>query len=228
MNDLTQTTPPSPQKTKFQKSSTDSKTPTLTSSIQYLKGVGPKLAKVLSKKGLQTIEDALYNLPRTYEDRRSITPIRNLKPNQPATLLGKVTHSRQMGHRRPKRFEVTLSDGTGEIKLMWFRAYPSLSAEFSKNSQFVVYGEVKYYGGILQIVHPDYEKITQTQDGKPVTTFHFGRIVPVYSETEGLYQKNHKACHGRSFKDVTSPIRRLPTRKDARQIGSSQPSKKLY
>ena len=42
----------------------------LSTPIQYVKGVGPKLSKILERKGIQTVEDALYFLPRAYEDRR--------------------------------------------------------------------------------------------------------------------------------------------------------------
>src|ERR1044072_3697818 len=59
--------------------------PELSSSIQYIKGVGPQLAKVLTRKGIRTIEDALYFLPRTYEDRSRLTPIRDLVPGTSAT-----------------------------------------------------------------------------------------------------------------------------------------------
>ncbi|MGZ3525647.1 MAG: hypothetical protein ACXU9L_12715, partial [Thermodesulfobacteriota bacterium] len=40
--------------------------------IQYVKGIGPKLAKVFEKKGILTVEDALYFLPRCYEDRTNL------------------------------------------------------------------------------------------------------------------------------------------------------------
>jgi len=44
----------------------------LASPIQFVKGVGPKLASLFEKKGIRTIEDALYFLPRCYEDRRKL------------------------------------------------------------------------------------------------------------------------------------------------------------
>src|SRR5512139_1180729 len=36
--------------------------------VQYVKGVGPRLAQLLEKKGIRTVEDGLYVLPRGYED----------------------------------------------------------------------------------------------------------------------------------------------------------------
>jgi len=58
--------------------------------IQYVKGVGPKLAKLLDKKGILTVEDALYFLPRCYEDRRNVRPISELKTGRKETGFGEI------------------------------------------------------------------------------------------------------------------------------------------
>ena len=42
----------------------------LDQSIQYIKGIGPKRAQILSRLGITTVRDALSYLPREYEDRR--------------------------------------------------------------------------------------------------------------------------------------------------------------
>ena len=42
----------------------------LATEIQYLKGVGPNLARGLHKVGIFSVGDILYYLPRRYEDRR--------------------------------------------------------------------------------------------------------------------------------------------------------------
>ncbi|MBI5656726.1 MAG: AbrB/MazE/SpoVT family DNA-binding domain-containing protein, partial [Geobacter sp.] len=44
----------------------------LETSIQFIKGVGPKLAETLKKTGITTVEEALYLLPHRYEDRRTL------------------------------------------------------------------------------------------------------------------------------------------------------------
>lgn len=163
---------------------------TLDSPIQYIKGVGPKLAAVFAKKGITTFEDALYFLPRTYEDRRRLTPIGDLPSDGSAvTLLAKVVSSRQTRVGRSLRFDATVSDATGRLNLRWFRAYPSLTEDFVRDAMVLVHGDVSFFQGHPQIVHPDYEKITELKDGKPVASCHFGRIVPVYTEIDGLHQK---------------------------------------
>ena len=40
----------------------------LKQSVQYIKGVGPSRAKLLSLLGVNTVEDLINYYPRTYED----------------------------------------------------------------------------------------------------------------------------------------------------------------
>lgn len=171
----------------------------LSLSIQYVKGVGPKLASQLSKKGVHTIEDALFFLPRAYEDRRRIQRIAELRPEVSATVAGTVLSKRQIGFGRKSRLEVVVSDGSGELRLTWFHAYPSLAEEFKTGEKFLVHGHVRFFGGRPGIVHPDHEKMKEV-DGKPARSLHFGRVVPIYSETDGLYQKTLRKVMGEALK----------------------------
>src|SRR3989338_5203674 len=59
-------------------------------SVQYLKGVGPFRKKLFYQLGVATLEDLLYLFPKRYDDRRTMTPIRALKPGDVATVQGKV------------------------------------------------------------------------------------------------------------------------------------------
>jgi len=157
--------------------------------IQFVKGVGPKLAKILSKKGISTVEDALYFLPRDYEDRRKLTPLAELKAGKFSVVFGKVSSVKPQRIGRKHRREVTLSDLSGSLNLFWFHAYPALIEEFAIGSLFVAAGEVRVSARGLQMAHPEFEKVSETKNGKPVISINFGRVVPVYSETEGLHQK---------------------------------------
>ena len=49
--------------------------PSVDDSIQFVKGIGPKKAKLLEKLHIRTLRDALETYPRDYEDRTHITPI---------------------------------------------------------------------------------------------------------------------------------------------------------
>ena len=43
--------------------------PSVDDSIQFVKGIGPKKAKLLEKLHIRTLRDALETYPRDYEDR---------------------------------------------------------------------------------------------------------------------------------------------------------------
>lgn len=173
----------------------------LESSLRSIKGIGPQLSKLLEKKGLSSLEDALYFLPRTYEDRTRITPIAKIALNSQATVLASVLKVRPIYlGRGASRLTVSVKDETGQMDLVWFRATPYLQKDFSVGDRFLLYGQVQHYRGMLQMVHPEYEKVVAGEGEKPKTSANFGRIVPIYSETEGLFQKTIRRLMGEVLK----------------------------
>lgn len=173
----------------------------LNSPIQFVKGVGPKLAKLLSKKGISTLEDALYFLPRDYEDRRRLTPLGALRPGMSVVVYGEASRIKPQRMGRKHRLEVTLADPSGEVTLFWFHAYPALLEEFELGASYVVAGDVRGSSRGLQIAHPEFEKVTEIRNGKPVISLNFGRVVPIYSETEGLHQKTLRKVMRQAIQD---------------------------
>ncbi len=172
----------------------------LSNSIKFVKGVGPKLGALFLKKGISTIEDALFFAPREYQDRSRLTKIKELSHGQTATVYGKVVSSRSIKMRGYRQgFEAILKDETGLITLFWFHAYPALKEEFAIGTPFLLFGHVEALGPMPRISHPEYEK-AEEKDGKPVPSMNFGRIVPVYSESEGLTQKVIRRVVGTALK----------------------------
>ena len=157
--------------------------------IQYVKGVGPKLAKLFEKKGILTVEDALYFLPRCYEDRRNLKKISELKAGRKETGFGEILLSGVAFYQNKKKrvFEVVVGDGSGTTTLKWFHGNERyLRERFKKGRQLIFSGDVKWFNSEREIYHPDVEIV----DGDiEKDSLNFKRIVPVYSETEGLYQR---------------------------------------
>ncbi len=157
--------------------------------IQYVKGVGPKLAKLFEKKGILTVEDALYFLPRCYEDRRDLKKISELKAGRKETGFGEILLSGVAFYqnRRRRIFEVLVGDGSGSLTLKWFRGNERyLRERFKKGREIIFSGEVRWFNYQREIHHPDVEIV---EGDAEKDYLHFKRIVPIYSETEGLYQK---------------------------------------
>ena len=157
--------------------------------IQYVKGVGPKLAKLFERKGILTVEDALYFLPRCYEDRSHLKKISELKAGRKETGFGEILLSGVAFYQNKKKrvFEAVIGDGSGTITLKWFRGNERyLRDRFKKGRKLIFSGEVRWFSYQREIHHPDVEVV----DGDIEKDYlNFKRIVPIYSETEGLYQR---------------------------------------
>lgn len=191
--------------------------------IQFVKGVGPKIAALLVKKGIHTIEDMIYFLPRHYEDRRHITRIGDAAVGSVETILGTVVNAEVKRYRYKSVFEVIFDDGSGAVTAKWFRgSFSYLQRTFKTGERFFLIGEVR--GSLFErnIFHPDYEKL----DSEDEDSLHVKRIVPIYSETEGLNQKYLRRIMMRVVNDyaryIISPIPddicrrlRLPHMEDA-------------
>lgn len=155
--------------------------PLLEQPVRYLKGVGPNLEKKLHRLGVVTVEDLLFFFPRTYRDRGAIKPIAKLQGAGTETVLGKVTQHRVEQTRRGPLLKITLSDGTGEVRLVCFnRGY--LARVLRKGIWVCVSGNFQRNFGVWETANFEYEL------GRPDPQ-KFERIVPVYSLTEGLSPK---------------------------------------
>ncbi len=153
---------------------------TLQSPLQYIKGVGPRKAEVLSDHGLQTVRDLLWYFPRGYLDRTTVTKIKDVKVDRPVTIVGRV-RAHGMLHGKRRRFEVILEDDTGAIQMLFFQGLRYWERLFKKNQWFAATGTVSYFMG-YQLVHPDLERLEDETD----EMIHAGRIIPVYPQTAEL------------------------------------------
>lgn len=152
----------------------------LDTSVQYLKGIGPKRARLFEKLGIRTVRDLLFHVPRRYADRSATVPIRSLAPGAEVTVFGRVVAAgarRTRNHRQLVSCIVT--DGGGSIEALWFNR-PGLKDRFRPGQEVMLSGKVSAYRG-LQMVNPAVE---QPEPGGDFTGS--GAIIPMYPLTEGL------------------------------------------
>ncbi|MEJ2200134.1 MAG: ATP-dependent DNA helicase RecG [Desulfuromonadaceae bacterium] len=167
----------------------------LATSLAAVRGVGSRLLEKLSKLGLHTVEDALYALPHRYEDRRQLKKIAQLSPGSQEIFTGEIIFAGESASSstKNKRFEVIVTDGSGQVVLKWFRYRSSwMKNQFTVGRKGIFIGELKRFGAIREIHHPDVDFLSPGQaaaDKLLQNPLSFGRILPVYSLTAGLSQK---------------------------------------
>jgi ATP-dependent DNA helicase RecG len=167
--------------------SLDSAIGKLTLQAQFVKGVGPKVGQLLARKGLHTVEDLLYFLPRKYEDRRFVKTIAKVEIGKKETVIGEIVRAEVHPYKKRKVFEVVLRDSSSTLKAKWFKgSFAYLRNTFKPGLRVILTGDARLYQFELEMIHPDFEVLEEGED----THLHFKRIVPIYSETEGLGQKH--------------------------------------
>jgi ATP-dependent DNA helicase RecG len=153
--------------------------------VQFLKGVGPRLAAVFGTRGILTLKDLVNFFPRKYEDRSKISTVKDLTEGQMASLELTVhsAHLRPLRGRFQKLFEVKAKDKDDQwISLKWFRVFKGFESKFEPNTKIIVTGTVKVFGAIREMVHPEVQFDLDDD-------LHVGRIVPVYTEIDGVPTK---------------------------------------
>src|SRR5512132_3645442 len=150
--------------------------------IDTLPGVGPSMAKTLSKLAGPRVVDLLWHLPQGIVDRRLSPSIAGVEPRRTATLRVRVLeHEPPRTRRRPYR--ILCDDASGELILVFFSARPEyLLKTLPPGETRIVSGMVDTFGEGLQMVHPDYVLADADKETLP-------SIEPVYPLTAGLSGK---------------------------------------
>src|SRR6201997_3467736 len=159
----------------------------LSTPVQYVKGVGPRIGDVLAAKGIHTVGDLLHYLPFRYEDRLNPRGIPELRAGEMATVVGEVRNSGLFRTRSMPIFQLTVGQGRARLRCMWFNA-TYLQGKFTAGQMVALYGKVEENrDGELQIVQPLFELLGDPSDSgntgpekKAAESLEIGRIVPIY------------------------------------------------
>ncbi len=162
----------------------------LETKIQYIKGVGPKLAEKFHKLGIETTKDLIFHWPRRYEDYATITQIKDLgngifsgqflisnqiSDSDVPTIKGRILGiaNKLTSRQHMKITEAVVEDGTGTIKLVWFNQ-PFLKKILPAGSEWIFRGRV------------DHSPFTNEWVMEAPTRMKKPCIAPVYPTTAGL------------------------------------------
>lgn len=168
-------------------------------SISVLKGVGPKKVEIFRDMGIVTIEDLALYFPKSYEDRRTVTPISELKAGSDFLIQARLVNKRMGANRFNKKTPLVLnvSDDSGMLEVVFFNGY-FLNKLFDIGKEYVFYGRITENLDRFQIVHPEFTLAGSSDDIR--------EIIPVYSLRQGISQKEMRRMQ-RDIKGVYSSIK---------------------
>lgn len=154
----------------------------LATPAQFLKGVGPQRAELLAKLDLHYAADLLFFFPRAYQDMSELREISQLEEKTLASVVG-VIDEVDLRNTAPGRsmLGMLLKQGTQYLRCLWFNQ-PWMREKLVEGRRLLVSGEPKREGLRWEMIHPRIELLADDEDAPA------GRILPVYSLTEGINQ----------------------------------------
>tara|TARA_B100000929_G_scaffold143426_1_gene113426 strand:+ start:40238 stop:42322 length:2085 start_codon:yes stop_codon:yes gene_type:complete len=151
----------------------------LNASITQLDGVGKKTAELLSNINISTVRDAIFHLPKRYEDRSRILPISEFAPGEKACLVGEIVDV-QMKHGRKRNLLVTVKDGSGVAFVRLFSFGKHQLSMLVPGRLMHCYGELKIGKYGPEMPQPEYRIVKRHELKEPQ---HF---TPIYGLTQGI------------------------------------------
>ncbi|MEV6178207.1 ATP-dependent DNA helicase RecG [Streptomyces sp. NPDC052016] len=160
------------------------------------KVLGPPTAKVMAEHlGLHTVGDLLHHYPRRYEERGQLTHLADLPMDEHVTVVAQVADARlhtfasaKAPRGKGQRLEVTITDGSGRIQLVFFgNGVHKPHKELLPGTRAMFAGKVSVFNRRLQLAHPAYELLRGDADdpGETVETW-AGALIPIYPATAKL------------------------------------------
>ncbi|MGA5347751.1 ATP-dependent DNA helicase RecG [Streptomyces griseoincarnatus] len=157
------------------------------------KVLGPATAKVTAEHlGLHTVGDLLHHYPRRYEERGQLTHLADLPMDEHVTVVAQVADARLhtfASSRAPRgkgqRLEVTITDGSGRLQLVFFGAgVHKPHKELLPGTRAMFAGKVSVFNRRLQLAHPAYELLRG--DAEETVETWAGALIPIYPATAKL------------------------------------------
>ncbi|MFF3245228.1 ATP-dependent DNA helicase RecG [Streptomyces sp. NPDC002870] len=151
--------------------------------------LGAATAKVMAEHlDLHTVGDLLHHYPRRYEERGQLTRLAELPLDEDVTVVAQVADSRvlKFNHGRGQRLEITLTDGSGRLQLVFFgRGIHKPHKDLPPGSRGMFAGKVSVFNHKLQLAHPTYVPLGADSGDDAVDAF-AGKLIPIYPACKGL------------------------------------------
>ena len=182
----------------------------LDSDVQFVKGVGPRRAALLTSRGVRTVGDLLLRIPKAYQDRATFASLASLRAGQEAAVHARIYRSRAIQtHTRGRILEVILTDGTSFAYAKWFHGGSlSMAKGFTAGRQIVLFGRVDRDNRESKLVffNPEFELLDETEDLQGSASLDVGRIVPIYEELGGMTSRQLRRIISSALSDLVNPM----------------------
>ncbi|MFC4050892.1 ATP-dependent DNA helicase RecG [Actinomadura syzygii] len=181
--------------------------------------LGDKTAKALDKGlDLRTVGDLLHHYPRRYAHRGELTQLSGLEDGEHVTVMAEVVkvQGRSLNRSPGYVLEITVTDGTGELKLSFFGRKGSYRPEkdLSPGTRGLFAGKISTYRPrsgrpVRQLAHPQYKVVHETTAEEAAQEW-ADEIIPIYPSTKTLPIETIGTSVGMVLDQLTLPADPMP------------------
>lgn len=139
--------------------------------------------KKLAQLNIESVEDLLFHLPLRYEDRTQLTPISHLSVGENALIQGVIQSSEIKASTKKRSLICMLTDGTGTVLIRFFHFTTAQRQQLQTGVKLRCFGEVRQGYHCLEIIHPEYKRITTDERFTVVD-----HLTPVYPSSGQIHQ----------------------------------------
>ncbi|MEV5974447.1 helicase-related protein [Streptomyces sp. NPDC051921] len=154
--------------------------------------LGAATAKVMAEHmDLHTVGDLLHHYPRRYAERGELTALADLPLDEHVTVVAQVADARvhtfnKGGRGKGQRLEVTITDGSGRMQLVFFgRTVHFHQKELLPGRRAMFAGKVGVFNRRLQLAHPEYKLLDADSSTETVKAF-ASELLPIYPACKQL------------------------------------------
>jgi ATP-dependent DNA helicase RecG len=176
----------------------------LAAPLSSLPGIGPTLTERLALRGIETVEDLLWLVPRRYDDVRLVRPVDEVVADESAAagahvaLEGRV-HSVRFARAGKRRWlDVRLAALTGPhlegvprgvlgggsplAIVRWFNVHPGMAKQFEPGDRAILAGKLTRRGGMAEMANPEVLAVVGVHGERRKAA----GIIPRYPEIDGV------------------------------------------
>jgi ATP-dependent DNA helicase RecG len=177
----------------------------LNTDIQFLPGVGPKRAELISKElCISTVGELLKLYPFRHIDKSTFIRIADARPDMAyiqikakvmrvdlygsTSAANAIQEQDNLKFNTIRRMSVWVSDESGQMEMVFFKGIKWMHGRLKPGEEFIFFGKPQTFNGRINIVHPEVDPTA----GKPIAGTIItpgsasGTMTGVYTSTEKL------------------------------------------
>jgi len=151
----------------------------LLSPVSAISGIGKKSEALMNNKGIYTIQDLLFYIPRAFKDYSKIVKIAEADKTE-SLIFASVKTTPKISYYQGKtmvRFKV--SDGETDADVFFFNM-PYIREQIDEKMDMYLYGHLKEKNGKYSMINPEFQKNADAIKDYP--------LMPVYKQIAGISQ----------------------------------------